>query len=192
MVTQVPPAKIKPRALSLYFAVTEKIFPFGSCHSSFCPLDDDYQYYRKIYRGCTSIGEQNFLMMYRNWLLSDLDNLPDDFIERFKKLQKLNFYFEERVRIMTEDGEVCLEPHEYSIVEDINQYIEHVDGEHLNICFLGGSQSNEEFDEKMFYIRSRGVDKTTAYGMLLGDIKKPNVICLHWHDEYLRMFGKVA
>ena len=193
MVTKVPNTVIKPRALSLYFAVTEKIFPYGSFDLAFNYYDDEnFQHYSRIFRGARSVGDQNFLLMYKNWLLGDLDKLPDIYIDRFEKLKNIDFRFEERVRITTEDGEVCLEPHEYTIVKDINEYIEYVDNEHLSLCFLGGDQSNKEFDEKMFYIQSRGVDKVTAYGLLLGDIEAPNIMCLHWHDEYLRMFGKAA
>lgn len=191
MVTKVPNTLIKPRALSLYFAVTERIFPYGY-FGRFSGFDENHQNYKRILRGSVSIGEQDFLMMYKNWLLGVLDKLPDLYIDRFKKLKNMDFEIEERVRITTEDGEVCLEPHEYSIIKDINEYIEYVDGEHLTLSFLGGDQSNESFNEKMFYLQSRGIDKITSYGLLIGDIEAPNVICLHWHKEYLRMFGKVA
>lgn len=103
------------------------------------------------------------------------------------------------VKILTPIGEVWLFPHEYqkvsvqSFAEYINMAGEDPDESqnHTTIHWL--DPRNDHFDiEKLFYIRSRGIEKADAYKMLLGEIQTQHTCYITFNVEYQRIFAGVG
>lgn len=101
-----------------------------------------------------------------------------------------------KIKILTPIGEFMLFPHEYNLVKPdaLSEYInmlgktadETVD--HVVLHWL--DPRNEQFDiDKLFYIMSRGVTKSDAYKMLMGEVQSPHVCYFTFHEEYQYMFA---
>lgn len=93
-------------------------------------------------------------------------------------------------KIKTPNGDLRLFPREYNKI-NINDYIELIDGEHCVLHFMVKNAVMEKaVEEKMFYLRSRGLSKQEAYRFVLGDIKDPNLCYLEFHQAYIDMFTR--
>jgi hypothetical protein len=98
-----------------------------------------------------------------------------------------------KVKILTPKGELHLFPHEYNLVSEktLNSYLNAPDGAGFSVHWL--DPRNEFFDaDKLLYITSRGIRKSDAYRMLLGEIQSPHVCFMTFHAEYQKMFAGVG
>lgn len=93
----------------------------------------------------------------------------------------------QRVKIITPRGELGLFPREYSIVKDPAKFYEFV-GRGMTMRFFGGAEAQLPAD-KLFYIRSRGISKTAAIGMLIGEIKQHGICWLEASREAADYYG---
>lgn len=104
-----------------------------------------------------------------------------------------------KVKVLTPVGEFHLYPSEYTVISTatLSEYINMTgpsndpNEEHVVINWL--DPRNEQFDaDKLLYIMSRGIRKSDAYRMLLGDIQSQHVCYLTFHVEYQRIFAGVG
>ncbi len=95
-----------------------------------------------------------------------------------------------RVRIITPRGELGVFPREYSLVATPEKYYEFI-GEGMDIKFFGAADTAipPELSQKLFYIRSRGVNKADALAMLIGNIKAHGVLWVETRPEICAHFG---
>jgi hypothetical protein len=90
--------------------------------------------------------------------------------------------------IRTLDGDVHVWPHEYTKV-DLAKYLEFTDGEGLHIRFLHPETGG--FDEnKLHYIRSRGISEAEAKRWLLPELNNPNFCYFEFDSEITEVFGE--
>jgi hypothetical protein len=92
--------------------------------------------------------------------------------------------------INTKQGEVRVFPHEYNIVsqEALRRWLAFTEQDGFYIHFLSDSGA---FDaDKIFYMRSRGLDLAECRRLLLPELKDPNFCYFTFHEEYSRIFGE--
>lgn len=93
-----------------------------------------------------------------------------------------------RVKIVTPRGDLGLFPHEYARIDDMTKYYEFInDG--MKIRFFGTTEGVPE--DKLFYLRSRGIGKAEAISMLLQEIKAHGVCWLEPSDEVANAFCRL-
>lgn len=181
LVTKMPPTRTRPRLFGLYYAKPERVFERGESWIGNVVrrrLDKKLllALYRERQNAQLSEDEQSTLDRGRMDLRLDEEDLDDIELEL-------------RVRILTEDGEVCLEPHEYSIVQDIQPYLDEI-GQGMILHELGGVKNAKKLKEQLFYVMSRGIPKVEAYRMLLGQIDRWNVFWLETHPDVVAYFQR--
>ena len=89
--------------------------------------------------------------------------------------------------IRTLDGDVHVWPHEYTRV-DLAKYLEFTDEDGLHIRFLHPETGG--FDEnKLHYIRSRGISESKAKRWLLPELNNPNFCYFELDPEIAETFG---
>lgn len=88
-------------------------------------------------------------------------------------------------QIITPLGPLNLYPGEY-IKVDIFKYMDFI-GEDFKLCFM--ADTYEDLSLKLFYLRSRGIDKVDAYRFLLGEMKDPNLCFILPHPLYVDRFS---
>lgn len=91
-----------------------------------------------------------------------------------------------RVKIVTPRGDLGLFPHEYSKIKDVSKYFEFI-GKDMEIHFFGSTDGVPV--EKLHYIMSRGISRTDAITMLIGEIKHDGVCWLETKPEISEYFG---
>lgn len=89
--------------------------------------------------------------------------------------------------IQTPAGDLHLWPHEFSVVSDPSALIGE-DGAHLHR--LGGEPVLDE--DKMFYLRSRGISRHEATLLLFAEINQPNYCYVTFPDEIVEVFAGVG
>jgi hypothetical protein len=91
-----------------------------------------------------------------------------------------------RAKILTPRGELGIFPREYSIVPDPQKFYEYF-GKGVKIRFFGGDTAGIP-EDKLFYIRSRGVSKADAIALLLGNIKSPGICWIETDHKVAKTF----
>lgn len=76
-----------------------------------------------------------------------------------------------RIKITTDQGDLCLWPHEYIIVEDIKEVMSGV-GTEFELVRLGGDTNYDS--AKVHYLGTRGIDQADVYNLLLASIGTTN------------------
>lgn len=209
LVTKVPPTQIKPEFLGVYYAKPEKIFHEGAfTEMTHCPLtaQELHQLYRYRQGARMRAEEMESLRLAANRVEGrrkargkpeytgtfpfedDADEVkveaPEIDSETMRDIELIM-----RVRVLTPDGEVCLEPHEYNILGDVQPYLEQID-DGYSFRELSGIGKAKKLAEQLFYVMSRGISKVGAYKILLGQIDRPNVFWLEPHKELQRYFSR--
>ena len=89
--------------------------------------------------------------------------------------------------IQTPQGPVYVWPHEYNRVDDLSKYLEFTEEQGFFIHFLDPNSAvfNEE---KLHYIRSRGVSLAEARRWLLPEVKSPYCCYFTFAEEYSEVF----
>lgn len=181
------PTAIKPPLLSIWYALPDKVFDFGSNRVSYFTM-----------RGALPPNDTTRRALQTLWRVrrkakpkDDLEQASwDNDLEYLRKYGPLRHrYLEQRVKILTPDGTVAVNPDEYTIIKDINDYMELVDGERIKLVELGGVKSSSKLADQLFYCQQRGIPKADALRMLMGEVKKPNVAYIHIHEGYADYFG---
>jgi hypothetical protein len=203
MCTMVPPTQIKPAYLGVYYARPEKVFEQGAFTNLLHSAYSDSQLrviYKHRQRAKLSVSEQEELQRIGKTkrLKRSMADVPlwhdTDEVEPPEEIDLpdlSDLVLEMRVRILTPDGEVCLEPHEYSIIDDLQPYLDEI-GEGYFMRELGGIKSAKKLQEQLFYVMQRGIPRTTAYKLVLGEIERPNVFWLEPHPGLQAYFSRGA
>jgi hypothetical protein len=98
---------------------------------------------------------------------------------------------EQQVKIKTAFGDVCVQPHEYRIVREIDQYIEPVKDKHAFMRFLSGSKSlSGKIADQVFYLRSRGIGFAEAVQLCIQNVKTQNLFYIEMHPGYQEAFTR--
>jgi len=92
-----------------------------------------------------------------------------------------------KARILCRQGPLWLWPHEYTIIENVSEYITMLGDDGPKINYM--SARTELSGDKLFYLRSRGVPYADAVLMLLGEVKDPNFCYLTFPREVQRFFA---
>jgi hypothetical protein len=90
-----------------------------------------------------------------------------------------------KVRIQTPGGDLWLYPHEYTVVNDITQYLGMEPD--IEMLSLGGEAVLDE--EQLFYLQARGISRTEATKLLLNDIKSQSFAWFNVHPIYAELLG---
>ena len=181
------PTAIKPPILSIWYALPDKVFDFGANHVSYFNLPNSLPPTDAARRALQTLWRVRRKAKPKD----DLEQASWDndiaYLEKFGPLR--HRFLEQRVKILTPEGTVAVNPDEYNIIQDITDYMELVDGEHIKLVELGGVKSSSKLADQLFYCRQRGIPKADALKMLMGEVKKPNVAYIHIHEGYAEYFG---
>lgn len=92
-----------------------------------------------------------------------------------------------RVKIVTPSGEIGIMPHEYCVVEDVTKWI----GKEADGVYLRQMNGNPVCDrDSLFYLMSRGISRSSATLLLIGQIKDPTFLWIEVAPPYGEHFGK--
>lgn len=80
---------------------------------------------------------------------------------------RIRVYDYYKVKINTLFGELCLWPHEYSLISNIDDVLDGV-GEEYEMVKLGGDTNYDQ--SKVHYLGTRGISQAEVYQMLMGSI----------------------
>lgn len=207
--TKVPPTAIKPTLFGVYYARPEKVFERGSfqigsfgwssglTHSELAAL---YKHRANAKMSESERATLNGAIGRIETGRRMVDMEPPSLWEPVEDEESAavpeaplpvleDIELEMRVRILTPDGEICLEPYEYSIISDIQPYLEEI-GDGMIMHELGGVKNAKKLKDQMFYVQSRGIPKVEAFKMLLGQIDRWNVFWLETHPDIVAYFSR--
>lgn len=186
-----PPTEIKVPVLSLWWAMAEKTFHQGSSGMGYIGSQYSLPNDGSIDRRLANLWRKRCGAKPRD--ASDEASIDADLAWLKSNSHHLGgideIDLEQRVRILTPQGSVCLNPHEFNIIDDINPYMEMIDDDHLKLMQLDGAKVSKKLADQIFYCRQRGISKKDALTMLLGEINKPSIAYLQFHEGYAEYFG---
>src|SRR5438309_270100 len=110
MLTSELPTVIQPPVLSMWYAIPERVFPEGSFEKN--RWLDEFHYMKS--------RDLALIWRYR----AGNRNLTSDELEFCKEHERVRL--EQRVKITTPWGDVCVEPYEWSPIPNIGVYFEMV------------------------------------------------------------------
>jgi hypothetical protein len=166
------PTEIQPPLLSIWYAMPDRLFP-KDWHLG--GLDQ-----------FTNLSDQDLVPLWR-YRYGNRNLLPSE-MERAQELDKEGVELDQRVQIYTPWGQVCLEPYEWTPVRDITPYFEEV-GKGMILHEYGETQkTSSRMEEQIFYMQTRGLDRVSAYRLLLGQVRKPNTVWLETHPDLVAYF----
>lgn len=170
MITRKLPTEVSPPLLSVWYAQPDRLFSQG-WHVRWPDSERGDELSQTELTLLWRIRNGGRVLPHERDSVKKWDDVPLD----------------QRVRIACPEGQAWVEPHEWTPVQNIDLYFDMVDGEHVKLHLLGGGTSGSVADQ-LFYIMSRGISKAVAYGMLLGEIRKPNICWLEIHQYYADFF----
>lgn len=96
--------------------------------------------------------------------------------------------FRHQARIITPEGEMCLQPHEYVVFKGgLGQLLSVDDYGQVTINYLSGDAAIDE--DKLFYLQSRGIPRSKALLMLVDHVRSQHWCWFSLPIEYAEMFG---
>ncbi|NQZ53278.1 MAG: hypothetical protein HRT93_03380 [Piscirickettsiaceae bacterium] len=201
VVQQLPVGKqYRPLLLGIYLAKPSKYFVEGYFTDYADPTYGDYSDFTESYktgRGY-SRGKLKFLnkhsalralYRYKNGDRTKLDEGIEEFFDGLDELPNP----EVQMTIISENGQVDIQPHEYSMLsqERFKEYHACIGDEYSVGFFDGKEEGNEEFENKMFYMRTRGLSQQKCIELMMGDITSQQVCYLKPHPELAKSMGFV-
>jgi hypothetical protein len=193
MVTRRPPTRVKPKLFGIYFAKPEKVFERdSSLLGSFNQITTEQERTLLWRQRCgAKLNEDEEGILNRIGRRGHLRFANEDDLGPYPEPIIRDLELEMRVRILTPDGEVCLEANEYTILDDVTPFVELI-GDGMIMHELGGIKNAKKFQEQLFYVMSRGIRRIAAYQMLLGQIDRPNVFWLEPEPTVAAHFDRQA
>jgi hypothetical protein len=172
--------KYKPLPLSIYYAFPTKFF-WGD-DFSYHPVTMAYM--REAFKG----NNDDIIRLIA-------DKYYRGKIDREELTEKQYDLLEEsyptwQMKIRTRNGDVCIQPHEYNIIEDLSIYLEAVKDGGAFIRYLNEEETIKKgkIADQIFYLRSRGIGFADAIMMITGNIKTQNLFYIEFHEEYRKIF----
>lgn len=157
LVTRAPPTVIRVKPLSVFYAMPDKVFVRDSFTDPWVPG--------------RHLSRSQLMSVYRvrNNSKTVMPHEREEVkaLEReFKFTNEFSLQLEQRVRIETPDGTLCLEPYEWNSLEDISPYLDSV-GEGYTLREYGETtRVSSQIESQIFYMQSRGLPKSSALSMI--------------------------
>ena len=187
LVKSAPPTKIKVPVLSLWYAMPKEVYECG---------DNDV----RMFGGDYWPSKDKSRVLNTLWRVRRGIKVDDVHVQECRKffgiyedgsLKKdlAHIDIEMKVEILTPEGSLCLMPHEFNVINNIDDYLDMVDGEHCMLKELCGVAAASKIKDVVFYCQQRGLSKTDALKMVGGEVRKQNVFYLQLHEAYGEYFG---
>lgn len=174
MVKRLLPTQIQVPLLSVFYAMPDKLFVKGYFEVPAWSLD----------HGHLKSPDLVALYKWRNGARS----LMAEEVERAKKLDAKGVEIEQRVRILAPDGEVWVEPYEWTPIPDISKYFGAI-GKGMTLHEYGQTvKISGRMEEQVFYMQQRGIPRARCLEMLLGEVKKQDSVWLETDQELIDFF----
>lgn len=181
LITKKPPTQISVKPLSLFYAMPDKVFVEGSFQMS---ARFSYGQHYKA---------NDLLALYR--LRCNSSALLPPEIEAAKAIEAdyleqegFELELEQRVRIETPDGLLCIEPYEYSIIPDIGPYMDAIGDGYILREYGQTARVSSKIEEQLFYMQSRGLTKASALALIAGVTKSAKMMWLEPEQELVDYF----
>ena len=100
---------------------------------------------------------------------------------------------EAQVKVITEYGTVCIQPHEYTLVDEekLKEYFEYAKTGDADIVYLSkAKQLSGKIADQVFYMRSRGISFSDAIQLCIGSVTTANLLYLRMHPGYVEYFTR--
>ena len=186
----------------IYFAVpTGKYFFRNERHSSsqfdyigHYHEDDGIQRLFDIYNREFELMKReiwNYLRSNPHYEFNDAGHRRMEIIGK-EKLES-EFGIVQQVKVITEHGQICIQPEEYTIcTEDkLKEYMECVKDESATMVYLSKSKSLKgKVADQVFYLRQRGISFSSALQMCIGSVTTSNLFFIHMHPGYVDYFTR--
>ncbi|NOQ30205.1 MAG: hypothetical protein GQ570_03685 [Helicobacteraceae bacterium] len=192
----------KPLVLGIYLARPRKYFFEYELTNQGYYYHTDYQEFIASYK--TSRGHRDkklFLNRHSalrsayRYMVGDRSKLDEGIEEYLDELNEKGLLpkIEPQMTIFSENGEVDVQRHEYALIdkERLAEYRSFIGKEYSVSFFDGKEEGNKDFDDKMFYLRTRGLDQNKAIELMMGDITSQQVCYLKPHPELASSMGMV-
>lgn len=207
-VNQIVPTEKPVHRFGIYFAKpTGKYYFEGERHAAnifkYIPHEWDYPYNNliDIYTNNQKHTEGLHLMKIDIWNFcrsnpnhEPINHRGWNLLEQIGKedLEK-NLPIVQQVKVMTEHGEIYIQPEEYVICteEKLAEYMEAIKDNHCFMVYLSDSrQLKGKVADQVFYLRSRGISYSTALQMSIGAVSTSNLFYLYMHPGYVEYFTR--
>jgi hypothetical protein len=202
MIRQTIPVEYPIDPMSLYFAVPNgKLFWKNENHMSFmdqiCSRDSDdpQELMRQLNMRWRDFDE--FKMMI--WAFYRMKNAEAEYdrkhLEQLEEWDRIGYIgedvIEQQVKIKTPFGDVAIQPHEYTVVKELQGYIEPVKDGHAFMRFMSNQkQLTGKIADQVFYLRQRGIPFAEAIQLCIQNVKTQNLFYIEMHPEYQKMFTR--
>lgn len=195
-VKQVVPTEVPIHKLALYYAIPSGVYYWdGEMTPDWMQLlyDSDFAHYMSEFG-----GNDNFKRCVANYKRNPHFEFRDKELELLESLDSRNllgtkYVLQAQIKIITEYGEVHLQPHEYELVDDakLQEYMESVKSGDAFIMYLSKSkQLKGKIADQVFYLRTRGISFSTAIQMCIGSISTRNLMYIYMHPGYVEFFTR--
>lgn len=179
MITRPLPTQVKPPVLSIFYALPDRLFP-KDWHSMRFPA--------WAYDEAPRNPSQTVMTLL--WRSRNGGRLLPHERREIERLE--GFELDQRVRIQTDDGDVWVEPYEWSLIPNIETYFEMVDGEQIKLHLQPGAKFSGVLADQLFYMQTRGLTRLDCFRLMFGEIKRPGICWFEIHDAYAKFFGIAA
>lgn len=180
MINRELPTEVKPPLLSIFYALPDRLFPKG-WHLMGAPPWSHRHMTQSLLTLLWRHRNGGRLLPHERKEVTQLEAVLDEEGEGGLEL-------DQRVRILTPDGDVCVEPYEWTPIPDVSVYFGMVDGDHVKLHMLGGVKAAGNLADQIFYMCSRGLSLVECYQFIFGEIKKPNICWFEIHQGYAEFF----
>ena len=181
------PVEIPIDPLSVYFAVPSgKLFFEGESHISDFGRDTEWRRLMQVYNK----DRDTFVVDVFNVKKKNTEGMSSTYVSSIERgLEDGEFDIEQQVKILTEHGQVCIQPEEYTILDNIDDHLNAVKDGDAELVFLNKNKTlRGKLKEQVFYIRSRGISFTEAMKMVGGQVKSQHVFYIRYTEEIQRYF----
>lgn len=194
LISQEIPVEAPIDPMSVYYAVpTGKIFWDGELEGWFKPsiYDDGTPSMMMNEIGLKWRAFDIFKDMAYQYLRGKYDGQHKERFDEWKELGWLDNVITQQVKIKTVFEDVCIQPHEYRVIQDMSPYIEPIKEGHVFIRWMTNQkQLSGKVADQIFYLRSRGIAYTEALQLCIGNIKSQNLFYLEFHPAYQESFTR--
>jgi hypothetical protein len=178
MITRkLPPMQpdIQVPLLSMFYAMPDRLFPQGWHTAGWGGLTEG-----------SEVSGSDLSILYK-WRNGSKALLPQD-VETAEKLDRKGIELDQRVRIMAPAGEVSIEPYEWVPIPDISKYFDAVGNGIILHEYAVQAKQTSRMEDQIFYMQTRGLSRHEAMTLLLGEVRKPNVVWMQAEDAYVDFF----
>lgn len=200
MVNRIIPVEYPIDPMSFWYAVPSgKLFWKGEFDKYFNMMDFDGLNtiaYRLGYKRADAKSIEDIKYLIYDFYRSRKQNQE---VERYKEeLNQMDEHglisedmIEQQLKIKTAFGDVCIQPHEYTIPKDMSEYFENAKDGHSFIRYLSTSKALKgKFADQIFYLRTRGIPHKEAIALCFQNVNTQNLFYLELHPEYQKAFTR--